>query len=72
MLTGKYFIIYEDYTEYNQFEGSWDTRVARFSTLEKARRWLKEAKLSHNIKNIIGPLVGPLRSTVIKRKNHEN
>jgi len=48
----KYFVTYEYYTEYNQFEGSWDTRKETFSSLPKAREWIKHAKKSNDIKKI--------------------
>ncbi len=52
----KYYIIYKEYTEYNQFEGSWDTVVEEFPTLEECQKSVYDMEKNNNIKEIVGPL----------------
>lgn len=54
--TGKYYVMYKSYTEYNQFEGSWDLDKEEFISFEEAERWIEEAQTSSDIRDIIGPL----------------
>ncbi len=48
----KYIVTYQYFTEYNQFEGSWDTQKEKFSSLSAARKWIKAEKKNNNIKQI--------------------
>lgn len=41
-----YFIIYKFYTEYNQFEGSWDICIEKCKSEKAAREFIK--KLADN------------------------
>ena len=50
-LKDKYFVIYKDYTEYNQFEGSRDNEYESFDTLDEANNFIK-----HCERVIAGPL----------------
>lgn len=52
----KYYVIYQDYTEYNQFEGSWSTQFKIFNSRKEAEDWIKAVKSNNNIKDVIGPL----------------
>lgn len=49
-----YYIIFEDYVEWNQFEGEWTLNYKEFQTLEEANRWLENSNPGGKI---IGPLV---------------
>jgi hypothetical protein len=57
----KYYVIYESYSEYNQFEGSWDLKLKEFDSIQEANKWLdnntyvKECRLYN--RTLIGPLV---------------
>lgn len=37
----RYYVIYRYYSEYNQFEGSWDTYHNEFDDEQKARDYIK-------------------------------
>ena len=54
-----YFIVYERYAEYNQFEGQWFTEVRPFTDKDKAityKEVLKKDKFN-NYRSILGPLI---------------
>lgn len=56
----KHYIVFEDYSEYNQFEGSYDWIVEEFKTLQQANKRVDELKHlqgSGYVRKIIGPLV---------------
>lgn len=56
IMSNKFYVIYEEYSEYNQFEGTWDTMAEDFDTEEAANLFI--AGLTHqDYQNIIGPLV---------------
>lgn len=51
-----YYIIYKSYTDYTQFEGSWDIEYEKFDSLSECIATIQEYKENHNITGIIGPL----------------
>lgn len=53
----KYYIIFESYQDYNQFEGVWNLDMQTFSTLEGAITYKDGLGKSGHIRDIIGPLV---------------
>jgi len=53
----KYYILYESYCDYTQFEGQWSLEHETFPTIEKTRKKIESLKESGNIRNVIGPLV---------------
>lgn len=60
-MKAKFYVVYESYTEYNQFEGSWDLQIKDFKTFKEADDWMKtswdaDACKRHGAK-MIGPLV---------------
>lgn len=68
----KYYVIYKQYTEYNQFEGSWDKDYDCFNNYEVAKSTKEHMCKSGNYTDVIGPLV--LAKTPKKKeiKNYEN
>lgn len=52
-----YYIIYEDYTEWNQFEGEWSIRFNKFDNLEDAKRFRDSCNQSHYIRNVSPVLI---------------
>ena len=48
----KYIVTYQWYTEYNQFEGSWDWNVDKFTSLIKAEAFIKSIEKNGNFRNI--------------------
>ena len=50
----KYYVLHKEYTEYNQFEGSWDDTYTTFDDVEKAKRF---AESLSEYTFIAGPLV---------------
>lgn len=68
----KFYVVYESYTDYNQFEGSWDLQIEDFPTFKEAEDWIKtswdaDACRRHGAK-IIGPLVLAVDPTIPKIK----
>lgn len=55
------YVIYEFYSEYNQFEGSWDKDRNAYDNVEKAETFVAEVKKNSNYRNIVGPL-GPIKN----------
>lgn len=53
----KYYVVYQSYTEYNQFEGDWESCYSEFDSLKEASDWIKAVKKDTDLKDIIGPLV---------------
>ena len=54
----KYYILYEDYSEYNQFEGYWELRKETFTSLMAAKKAIKNLKGdNNNYRHVIGPLI---------------
>lgn len=53
----KYFVIYQEYTEYNQFEGSWDTEYHSFDDLDKAKAFAASCEKSYSLRLLAGPLI---------------
>lgn len=47
-----YFVIYKWYSEYNQFEGSWDWQVDKFDSLKKAKSMVESLKENSDAKNV--------------------
>jgi len=57
----KYYIVYESYTDFTQFEGQWNIFVKEFNSLKEAETWIEESedwKESVQYERIaLGPLV---------------
>jgi viroplasmin and RNaseH domain-containing protein len=51
----KYYVIYQTYTEYNQFEGDWSTDFHKFESFEEAQRFIDNDIMVDEL--IAGPLV---------------
>lgn len=51
-----FYVIYERYSEYNQFEGVWDYCFETFKSIEAAKEFIKDNKQDSNYRNFIGPL----------------
>lgn len=51
-----YYVIYENYTEYNQFEGCWDWVVKEFDSEKKAREFANKIRPSQDTRKLIGPV----------------
>ncbi len=52
----RYYVLYEFYHEYTQFEGSWGKDWIGFDTVGKAEDFIKGIKPGSDYRNIIGPL----------------
>jgi len=52
----KYIVIFEEYSDYNQFEGSWDKDWSFFAKLKEAEVFAANLKGNHNYRNVVGPL----------------
>lgn len=57
---GPYYFIYERYTDYNQFEGSWDIAYIEFKTEPEAKEWLRESGKARECRMYDRKLIGPL------------
>lgn len=64
----KYIVCYEDYTEFDQFEGIWDERMKEFDSIEKANGWIEENRNNSSIRDIFGPLIPFQSQDTIKPK----
>lgn len=53
----KFYVIYDSYTEYDQFSGDWAIKYKSFKTLKKCEEFINEIKLIDDYKDIIGPLI---------------
>jgi hypothetical protein len=62
----KYYVIYQDYTEYNQFEGDWSTQFKTFNSCKEAEKWIKDVRSNSDIKDVIGPLTRVVKAMVQK------
>lgn len=51
-MNDKYLVIYEWYSDYNQFEGSWDWSVDEFKSLEEAKETFSARTKDNNCKNV--------------------
>lgn len=51
-----YYVLYRYYSEYNQFEGSWDKDWDSFDSEEEAKDFMKRLKDNSNYRDLIGPL----------------
>jgi hypothetical protein len=56
-----FYVVYESYTDYTQFEGSWSIHVNEFESLEAAETWIEESydwkeSIQYN-RTALGPLV---------------
>jgi hypothetical protein len=60
----KFFVIYEKYEEWNQFEGKWVIDYEVFNTLEKASGWMVESKRAKDCRQFRRKLIGPLSLSV--------
>lgn len=57
----KYYVIYEYYSEYNQFEGSWDLQLEEFSSLTAAKEWINNSRCAEECRLYERKLIGPLK-----------
>lgn len=57
----KYYVIYEYYTDYNQFEGSWDLQIEEFESLDKFKKWLESSRCAKDCITYNRKLIGPLK-----------
>ena len=53
----KYYVIYMDYSEYNQFEGSWERLVKDYDSFNEAKKEADDMRSSHYDREVVGPLV---------------
>jgi hypothetical protein len=53
----KFYIVYMEYSEYNQFEGSWDLRVDRFKTHLAASKAREALLKSNDVKDVTPILI---------------
>lgn len=53
----KYYVLYQEYSEYNQFEGEWITAYETFSSMNAAKKYITFLKKNNNYRRIIGPLI---------------
>jgi hypothetical protein len=51
-----YYVLYEQYTEFNQFEGGWDLNMETFKSIGAAQMFMNKVKDSSNYRTVIGPL----------------
>lgn len=56
-----YYVIYEDYTEYTQFEGQWYFEYQEFSSLKECKDWIKNSQKAKAAKMYGRTLIGPLK-----------
>lgn len=48
----KYFVLYEEFDEYNQFEGSWNKTWNEFDSLDDAERFIDSISVCSDYRNI--------------------
>lgn len=53
----QYFVIYKEYQEYNQFEGTWNTDYEVYTKLKLAYEFINTLQNDENYRDIVGPLV---------------
>lgn len=66
----KYYIIYEEYSDYNQFEGNWTQKIQTFNSYEAAKKELNGLRTCYyhtNYRKRIGPLI---KATKVKPSYH--
>ena len=56
----KFYIVYESYTAFTQFEGSWAVSVEEFDSLEEAKKWIEESYDWKESKQYGRTALGPL------------
>jgi len=58
MKSKKYYVVCEEYTDYTQFEGSWDLTVKTFDSFETANSLVSSLmkKDSYEGRRLFGPL----------------
>ena len=54
------YVIYEEYTEYNQFEGRWDIYFKEFDDIPAAKEWMQESYEAGQCRLHGAKLIGPL------------
>lgn len=52
-----YYVIYQEYQEYNQFEGTWNTDYHSFDSLELANKFAVSCANNSDLRFIAGPLI---------------
>lgn len=60
----KFFIIYERFAEFNQFEGSWEIDYEEFATFEEAQSWIAISRPAEECRLHKRKLIGPLSPSV--------
>jgi hypothetical protein len=53
----KFYVFYEYYSEYNQFEGSWEKDWAVFDGSEDAQGFIDSHTDNSDYRNFVGPLL---------------
>lgn len=53
----KFYVIYEKYSDFTQFEGEWNIYIQTFSSYDDAIKDVESMKSNSNYRNIIGPLI---------------
>lgn len=67
----KYYIIYEEYTEYNQFEGIWEISYKEFGSYQDAKDWIEDSFEAEEARRNERKLIGPLNLVVEEDRNSE-
>ncbi len=52
----KYYVIYQEFVEFNQLEGAWENCYDSFDSHEDAIKAVERMNKSHDFRKIIGPL----------------
>ena len=52
-----YYVVYEEYAEYNQFEGTWDLCLKKFKSVNKALAFIDQIEGNPNYRKCTRPLV---------------
>lgn len=56
-LYGKYCVTFQEYCEYNQFEGSWSNGIERFHTMKQTEEYMGSIKNNDNYRDVEGPWI---------------
>lgn len=65
-MKAQFYVVYEEYSEFNQFEGEWNLYIKEFSTLAEADEWLRTSREADDARRCKRKLIGPL--TEAKKK----
>lgn len=59
-MKAQFYVVYESYTDYNQFEGSWDLQIKDFPSFKEADDWMKTSQDADACRRYGAKLIGPL------------